>query len=337
MLSSAASALYCKRLRVDGGAAAAGGLAGIASATVRNADGQAWGAAVKHSSEVQGVDVALGSAGAALCASASANGWARVSRLWLLSGGAPPGGKAGERPPEKRQRGACVEEIDGYWLPPAPAAANGEPGFVAVSLCGAEGADAAEGAEPLVATAHFFARVVALHAGERLVRAVRSTHNPYSVQSIRAGPAAGCLAVADGHQLAIWDMRVAKRGGCVQRLTPGGARLHALSVAPDGGTVGVAGAEKFVHLYDCRAWSVRSRWGGAGRLAVRAIALDGQGMIHVAGEGAEYACGSSAADGKATHSFRGDSPWVGFDVSHSGSVALLSELGSLYAHSAGYD
>lgn len=59
------------------------------------------------------------------------------------------------------------------------------------------------------------------------------------------------LAVTEGPQVSIWDIRQGERGGCVHRLfgTSSGEPLYAISSSSDG-LVATGGAERSIVVYD---------------------------------------------------------------------------------------
>lgn len=70
----------------------------------------------------------------------------------------------------------------------------------------------------------------------KALRSFACLQNPYALSFLPAGVAsssdASVVAVAEGHSLALWDVRAAgAAGGCVQRCNPGalGQPLYALA------------------------------------------------------------------------------------------------------------
>jgi hypothetical protein len=106
------------------------------------------------------------------------------------------------------------------------------------SSSGSSGSDAAAAGPSLLATARCFAKDVCVYdvATGKALRNFACMHNPYALSFLPAGVAsssdASVVAVAEGHSLALWDVRAAgAAGGCVQRCNPGalGQPLYALA------------------------------------------------------------------------------------------------------------
>ena len=92
------------------------------------------------------------------------------------------------------------------------------------------------------AVARHFARDVTLFDGGVAVRTLHTLYRPSALQllssSLAAGPGGGPLvAVAEGPQVSVWDVRGGGRGARVARLcpTPHHGHLYCLAVSDDGG------------------------------------------------------------------------------------------------------
>lgn len=121
-----------------------------------------------------------------------------------------------------------------------------EPGWAGVAV--------ASGQPSQAAVARHFARDVTLFDGPMAVRTLHTMYRPTAVQllstSLAAGPQGGPLvAVAEGPQVSIWDVRGAGRGARVAKLTPGPHHGHLLCLAAteDGSSLPlIGGAGRFV-------------------------------------------------------------------------------------------
>lgn len=120
------------------------------------------------------------------------------------------------------------------------------------------------------AIARHFAKDVTVFDGPMAVRTINTMYNPNAVlllspiltSSTAANP---LVAVAEGPQVSIWDMRAAGRGGRVAKLSPSGphsGHLLCLGVS-DGGAapvLGAAGTDRSVIVWEPRKWTIIDRW-----------------------------------------------------------------------------
>ena len=127
-----------------------------------------------------------------------------------------------------------------------------EPGWAGVAL--------APGQPSQAAVARHFAKDVTLFDGPMAVQTIHTLYRPTAVQLLStrlvASPGGGPLvAVAEGPQLSIWDVRGSKRGGRVAKLCPGPyhGHLYCIAAADDGG-LPLIGAHTARHS----AWSLSS-------------------------------------------------------------------------------
>ncbi|KAL3638922.1 hypothetical protein CASFOL_016829 [Castilleja foliolosa] len=121
------------------------------------------------------------------------------------------------------------------------------------------------------------------------------------------------LAVTEGSQLSIWDLRVKENGGCVHRITGSvGDILYAVSMSSTG-NVAAGGADRTVTIYDPRRWCAVSRWLNCSKYEITGLTFSSvdPNYIYVQGVDYEVLCGEWRESKKA-FSFRGDSNWLGF-------------------------
>ncbi|KAF8369514.1 hypothetical protein HHK36_032466 [Tetracentron sinense] len=78
------------------------------------------------------------------------------------------------------------------------------------------------------------------------------------------------LAIAEGCQLSIWDLRVKENGGCVQRICGSIGDIFYAVCSSSSGAIAVGGADRTVTIYDPRRSSVDS-----GKKARRYFHLEG--------------------------------------------------------------
>ncbi|EFN57285.1 hypothetical protein CHLNCDRAFT_143873 [Chlorella variabilis] len=142
-----------------------------------------------------------------------------------------------------------------------PADVLREPGWAGVAL--------APGQPSQAAVARHFAKDVTLFDGPMAVQTIHTLYRPTAVQLLStrhvASPGGGPLvAVAEGPQLSIWDVRGSKRGGRVAKLCPGPyhGHLYCIAAADDGGLplIGAAGHERSVLVWEPRKWVLLDRW-----------------------------------------------------------------------------
>ncbi|KAL9243694.1 hypothetical protein vseg_017551 [Gypsophila vaccaria] len=167
-----------------------------------------------------------------------------------------------------------------------------------------------------VAVARSFPKCIDLYDQEIHLRNLRTFWYPSSltfVQSPFYQTENSILAVTEGCQLTMWDMRIEENGGCLQRIcgTPGDI-LYAASTSSTG-NIAVAGADRTVTIYDPRRWSVLSRWNNCSKYEITGLAFSAvdPDYIYVQGVDYEVFCGDWRKSSKII-SFRGDSNWLGF-------------------------
>ncbi|KAL8524436.1 hypothetical protein ACS0TY_014139 [Phlomoides rotata] len=121
------------------------------------------------------------------------------------------------------------------------------------------------------------------------------------------------LAVTEGSQLSIWDLRVKENGGCVHRIMGSvGDMLYTVSMSSSG-YIAVGGADRTVAVYDPRRWGAISRWMNCSKYEITGLTFSSvdPNYIYVQGVDYEVLCGQWRETNKA-FSFRGDSNWLGF-------------------------
>lgn len=140
-----------------------------------------------------------------------------------------------------------------------------EPGWAGVAV--------APGAPSQAAVARAFARDVTLFDAGMPVRTLHTMHCPTAVQllsaSLAASPQGGPLvAVTEGPQLSVWDVRGAGRGARVARLSPGPhhGRLLCLAASDNAGLPLIGEAAP-------QARSLRQRCSAAGMHAGSALSV----------------------------------------------------------------
>ncbi|XP_039060654.1 uncharacterized protein LOC120204672 isoform X2 [Hibiscus syriacus] len=121
------------------------------------------------------------------------------------------------------------------------------------------------------------------------------------------------LAVTEGCQLSVWDLRMKENGGCLNRICGSvGNTLYAVCSSSIG-YIAVAGADRTVTIYDPRRWSALSRWVHCSKYEITGLAFSSldSDYLYVQGVDYEVFCGQWQESSK-VFSFRGDSNWLGF-------------------------
>lgn len=133
------------------------------------------------------------------------------------------------------------------------------------------------------------------------------------MHNLCGGSEGSLLAVAEGCQLSIWDLRMKENGGCVQRICGSvGDIIYAVSTSSTG-TIAAGGADRTVTVYDPRRWSALSRWLNCSKYEITGLAFSSVDPNYIFVQGVDYEvlCGQWR-DGEKAFSFRGDSNWLGF-------------------------
>ncbi|XP_010260956.1 PREDICTED: uncharacterized protein LOC104599907 isoform X2 [Nelumbo nucifera] len=162
-----------------------------------------------------------------------------------------------------------------------------------------------------VAVAHSFCKSIDVYDQDIHLRSLRTF-----VRSSFLGDENSILAVAEGCQLTIWDLRTHENGGCVQRICGSmGDILYAICSSSDG-AIAVGGADRTVTIYDPRRWSAFARWVNCSKYEITGLSFSSIDSSHIYIQGVDYEvfCGDWK-DSKKIFSFRGDSNWLGFSKS----------------------
>jgi hypothetical protein len=233
----------------------------------------------RHAGEVQ--SVALCSSGSTehpgelLLATVDAFGAGSISRLRLAQEYVRRAGSAAAAGSSEPSAGAAA----GPATPPEvvvqsainPVDSCREGGWAGVAFSGS-GSSSCAAAPSLFATARCFAKDVCVFdaATAKAVRTFACMQSPYALSFLPAGAVgsssdASILAVAEGHAVALWDVRAAgAAGGCVQRFNPGalGQPLYTLAWSTAqvrGGAVCVVSVGGAGQLLLMVLWQ-RTRW-----------------------------------------------------------------------------
>ncbi|XP_022134361.1 uncharacterized protein LOC111006641 [Momordica charantia] len=169
------------------------------------------------------------------------------------------------------------------------------------------------------AVAHSFGRTVDIYDQDVHVRTLRTLWYPTALsftRNLSSGNGSSVLAVTEGCQLTIWDLRMKENGGCLQRICGSvGDNFYAVCTSSNG-NIAVGGADRTVTIYDPRRWSALSRWVHCSKYEITGLAFSSinPDYIYVQGVDYEVFCGQWK-ESKKVFSLRGDSNWLGFSKS----------------------
>ncbi|XP_004516622.1 uncharacterized protein [Cicer arietinum] len=168
----------------------------------------------------------------------------------------------------------------------------------------------------MAAIARSFCKTVDIFDQDMHIRTLRPLWCPTSLnfmQSVVNGDQNSLLAITEGSQLSMWDLRMKENGGCVHRIcgTPGDTLYSVCSSST--GNIAVGGVDRTVTIYDPRRWSALSRWVHCSKYEITGLAFStvDPDYIYIQGVDYEVFCGQWKESNK-LFSFRGDSNWLGF-------------------------
>ncbi|KAI9201484.1 hypothetical protein LWI28_024180 [Acer negundo] len=187
----------------------------------------------------------------------------------------------------------------------------------------------------MAAVANSFCKSIDVYDQDIHLRTLRTLWYPSSlnfVHNLSHGNESSILAVTEGCQLTIWDLRMKEKGGCLQRIYGSiGDNLYAVCSSSTG-NIAVGGADRTVTIYDPRRWSALSRWVHCSKYEITGLAYSSidPDYIYVQGVDYEVFCGQWRESVK-VFSFRGDSNWLGFSKSFDRDVlGGWSDSGSIF-------
>ncbi|CAA6660537.1 unnamed protein product [Spirodela intermedia] len=165
-----------------------------------------------------------------------------------------------------------------------------------------------------VAIVHSFCKSIDIYDQDIHLQSFQTLWYPNSstfLQGSLLGCGSSVLAVAEGSQLTIWDLRTG--GGCVQRVCGSvGDLIYAISCSPSG-HVAVGGSDRCLTIYDPRRWSALARWASCSKYEITGLSFSSLNSDYMYVQGVDYEvfCGQWR-ENKKVFSFRGDSNWLGF-------------------------
>ncbi|KAH7525119.1 hypothetical protein FEM48_Zijuj06G0191300 [Ziziphus jujuba var. spinosa] len=168
----------------------------------------------------------------------------------------------------------------------------------------------------MAAVARSLCKTVDIYDQDIHVLTLRTLLYPSSLNflpNMYTGNESSVLAIAEGCQLSIWDLRMKENGGCLQRISGSlGDVYYAVCGSPTG-NIAAGGADRTVTIYDPRRWSALSRWVHCSKYEITGLAFSSidSDYIYVQGVDYEVFCGNWKESSR-VFSFRGDSNWLGF-------------------------
>ncbi|XP_054823431.1 uncharacterized protein LOC129321620 [Prosopis cineraria] len=168
----------------------------------------------------------------------------------------------------------------------------------------------------MAAVARSFCKNIDIYDQDIHIRTLRMLWYPTSLnfmQNVVSGDGGSILAVTEGCQLTIWDLRMNENGGCIHRICGSPGDIYYSVCSSSTGNVAVGGADRTVTIYDPRRWSALSRWVHCSKYEITGLAFStvDPNYIYVQGVDYEVFCGQWKESNK-LFSFRGDSNWLGF-------------------------
>ncbi|XP_057446067.1 uncharacterized protein LOC130738160 [Lotus japonicus] len=171
----------------------------------------------------------------------------------------------------------------------------------------------------MAAVARSFCKAVDIYDQDIHIRTFRPLWYPASLnfmQNVVNGNQSSILAITEGSQLTMWDLRMKENGGCLHRIAgiPGDA-LYAVCSSSNG-NIAVGGADRTVTIYDPRRWASLSRLVHCAKYEITGLCFSAvdPDYIYIQGLDYEVFCGQWRENSK-LFSFRGDSNWLGFSKS----------------------
>ncbi|XP_039121864.1 uncharacterized protein LOC120258500 [Dioscorea cayenensis subsp. rotundata] len=186
------------------------------------------------------------------------------------------------------------------------------------------------------AVARSFCKSIDIYDQDIHIRSLHTLWYPAALSflgsSITGDGSSSVVAVAEGSQLTIWDLRTNHNGGCVQRICGSvGDLIYAVCCSPSG-AVAVGGSDRTVTIYDPRRWSAMSRWVNCSKYEITGLSFSSTDStcVYIQGVDYEVLCGQWK-ENKKIFSFRGDSNWLGFSkCANMDVLAGWCESGSIF-------
>lgn len=176
----------------------------------------------------------------------------------------------------------------------------------------------------MAAVARSFCKCIDVYDQDIYLRTLKTLWCPSSLtfmQTPHAGNESSVLAVTEGSQLTIWDLRVKENGGCVHRICGSvGDMFFAVCSSPNG-YIAAGGADRTVTVYDPRRWAALSRWKNCSKYEITALTFSSVDPDYIYVQGVDYeVLSGNWKECEKVFSYRGDSNWLGFSKTSSRDV-----------------
>ncbi|KAJ4700968.1 Guanine nucleotide-binding protein, beta subunit [Melia azedarach] len=188
----------------------------------------------------------------------------------------------------------------------------------------------------MAAVARSFSKSIDVYDQDIHLRTLRTLWYPSSLNFIQnlshVNGSSNIVAVTEGCQLTIWDLRMKENGGLLHRICGSVGDILYAVCSSSTGNIAVAGADRTVTIYDPRRWSALSRWVHCSKYEITGLAFSSidSNYIYVQGVDYEVFCGQWRESSK-VFSFRGDSNWLGFSkCSNRDVLGGWSDSGSIF-------
>ncbi|OVA03335.1 hypothetical protein BVC80_1507g17 [Macleaya cordata] len=187
----------------------------------------------------------------------------------------------------------------------------------------------------MAAVARSFCKTIDVYDQDIHLRSFSTLWYPSSMSFLQSSFYANessILAVAEGCQLTIWDLRMKENGGCIQRIYGSVGDILYAVCSNSAGNIAVGGADRTVTIYDPRRWSALARWVHCSKYEITGLAFSSLESNHIYIQGVDYEvfCGKWKEKEK-VFSFRGDSNWLGFSkCSNRDVIGGWSDSGSIF-------
>ncbi|CAL2276252.1 unnamed protein product [Prunus armeniaca] len=107
-------------------------------------------------------------------------------------------------------------------------------------------------------------------------------------KSSHYGNEGSILAITEGSQLTIWDLRMKENGGCLQRICGSLGDAFYAVCSSSTGNIAVGGADRTVTIYDPRRWSALSRWVHCSKYEITGLAFSSVDSDYIYIQGVDY-------------------------------------------------
>ncbi|PPD89300.1 hypothetical protein GOBAR_DD13775 [Gossypium barbadense] len=143
----------------------------------------------------------------------------------------------------------------------------------------------------MAAVARSFCKSVDVYDQDIHLRTLRTLWYPSSLSFMRNlghGNESSILAVTEGCQLSVWDLRIKENGGCLNRICGSAGDIFYAVCSSSTGNIAVGGADRTVTIYDPRRWSAISRWVHCSKYEITGLAFSSLDPDYIFVQGVDY-------------------------------------------------